>query len=217
MPVLTSRLLREPSVAGFPILTGIPLCSPNIHLQLAAVVDFPNAHHDPRGMARRAVNHRPRVKKSRVRIEQCLESTDDRSVREREHFMDKLAIAEYKASHMGDKSITKVGAATAPRGPMGQKYLASGIRLSMRIWERESPDTQPKAETTANYETAGYVIAGRAELHIEGQVVDLEPGDSWIVPKGSRHSYKILEAFTALEATTPPAEVHGRDKSEPAG
>ena len=157
------------------------------------------------------------MKKSRVRIEQCLESTDDRSVREREHFMDKLAIAEYKASHMGDKSITKVGAATAPRGPMGQKYLASGIRLSMRLWESESPDTQPQAETAANYETAGYVIAGRAELHIEGQVVDLEPGDSWIVPKGSRHSYKILEAFTALEATTPPAEVHGREKSEPAG
>ena len=138
-------------------------------------------------------------------------------VREREHFVDKRAIAEYKASDMGDKSITKVSAATAPRGPMGQKYLASGIRLSMRLWERESPDTQPKAETAADYETAGYVIAGRAELHIEGQVVDLEPGDSWIVPKGSRHSYRILEAFTALEATTPPAEVHGRDKSEPSG
>jgi hypothetical protein len=31
MPVLTSRLLREPSVAGFPTLTGIPLCSPPIN------------------------------------------------------------------------------------------------------------------------------------------------------------------------------------------
>ena len=79
MPVLTSRLLREPSVAGFPILTGIPLCSPHIHLQLAAVVDFPNAHHAPRVWLGGAVNHRPRMKKSRVRIEQCLESTDDRS------------------------------------------------------------------------------------------------------------------------------------------
>ena len=118
---------------------------------------------------------------------------------------------------MGDKSITKVSAATAPRGPMGQKYLASGIRLSMRLWEGESADTESKAEAEANYETVGYVIAGRAELHIEGQVVDLEPGDSWIVPKGSRHSYKIVEAFTALEATTPPAEVHGRDQSEPTG
>ena len=106
-------------------------------------------------------------------------------VREREHFVDKRAIAKCKASDMGDKSITKVSAAPAPRGPMGQKYLASGIRLSMRLWESESPDTQPKVETAANYETSGYVIAGRAELHIEGQVVDLEPGDSWIVPKGS--------------------------------
>jgi quercetin dioxygenase-like cupin family protein len=91
---------------------------------------------------------------------------------------------------MGDKSITKVSAATAPRGPMGQKYLASGIRLSMRLWERESADTQPKEEAARNYEMAGYVIAGRAELHIEGQVVDLEPGDSWIVPKGSRTATK---------------------------
>ena len=31
-------------------------------------------------------------------------------VREREHFVDKRAIAEYKASDMGDKSITKVSA-----------------------------------------------------------------------------------------------------------
>jgi hypothetical protein len=37
------------------------------------------------------------------------------------------------------------------------------------------------------------------------------------VPKGSRHSYKILETFTAVEATTPPAEVHGREKGEPTG
>ena len=56
---------------------------------------------------------------------------EDDPVMEREHLVDKLAIAEYKASDMGDKSITKVSAATAPRGPMGQKYLASGIRLSM--------------------------------------------------------------------------------------
>ena len=77
---------------------------------------------------------------------------------------------------------------------MGQKYLASGIRLSMQLWERESPDTQPKAETAANYETAGYVIADQAELHIECQVVDLEPGDSWIVPKGSRSLKAFLRA-----------------------
>ena len=38
-----------------------------------------------------------------------------------------------------------------------------------------------------------------------------EKGDSWIVPKGSRHTHRILETFTAVEATSPPAEVHDRD------
>jgi quercetin dioxygenase-like cupin family protein len=57
----------------------------------------------------------------------------------------------------------------------------------------------------------GYVIRGRAELHLEGQKVLLEAGDSWVVPRGAEHAYKILEAFTAVEATSPPAEVHGRD------
>jgi quercetin dioxygenase-like cupin family protein len=42
-------------------------------------------------------------------------------------------------------------------------------------------------------------------------MVLLEQGDSWVVPKGASHTYKILEAFTAVEVTSPPAEVHGRD------
>jgi quercetin dioxygenase-like cupin family protein len=35
------------------------------------------------------------------------------------------------------------------------------------------------------YETAGYVVEGRAKLHLEGQTLVLEPGDSWIVPEGA--------------------------------
>jgi quercetin dioxygenase-like cupin family protein len=42
-------------------------------------------------------------------------------------------------------------------------------------------------------------------------MVVLEEGDSWVVPKGAEHTYRILEAFTAVEATHPPAQVHGRD------
>jgi quercetin dioxygenase-like cupin family protein len=56
------------------------------------------------------------------------------------------------------------------------------------------------------------VLEGKAELHIEGQLVLLEKGDSCVVPKGSRHTYKVIETFTAVEATSPPAEVHGRDE-----
>lgn len=111
-----------------------------------------------------------------------------------------------------DTTVTKIDARHSPRGAMGQKYLATGKRLGMRLWEEAGP-TDGEAEASAReYETVGYVIAGRAELHIEGQMVLLEPGNSWVVPEGARHHYRILEAFTAVEATTPPANVHGRDE-----
>ena len=56
------------------------------------------------------------------------------------------------------------------------------------------------------------VVSGRAELTSEGQTVRLEPGDTWVVPKGAAHTYRILETFTAVEATHPPYQVHGREE-----
>lgn len=111
---------------------------------------------------------------------------------------------------MADISVVKVEAAHAPKGPQGQKYLADGRAISMRLWENEPPG-ESKPPVQRAYETVGYVIAGKAELTLEGQTVRLEPGSSWVVPKGAEHSYRVLEAFTAVEATTPPAEVHQRD------
>lgn len=112
---------------------------------------------------------------------------------------------------MSDTTVMKVSAHSAPKGKMGQKYLAIGKQISMRLWEAEPPgDAKPASERA--YETVGYVIQGRAELHLEGQMVLLEPGHSWVVPSGASHTYKILEPFTAVEATSPPAEVHGRDE-----
>lgn len=113
---------------------------------------------------------------------------------------------------MADTSVTKVSSENSPKGQMGQKYLASGIHVAMRLWQDEQP-SEPKEPTARDYETVGYVISGRAELHIEGQMVLLEPGDSWVVPRGSSHTYNILEAFTAVEATSPPAQAHGRDEA----
>ena len=108
-----------------------------------------------------------------------------------------------------DATVKKVSSRTSPRGDMGQTYLTSGKRVSMRLWQHEEP--QPMPVTERDYETVGYVISGRAELDLEGQTVRLEPGDSWLVPAGARHSYRILEPLTAVEATSPPAQVHGRD------
>jgi quercetin dioxygenase-like cupin family protein len=112
---------------------------------------------------------------------------------------------------MADTTVKKVDSKYSPRGPMGQKYLESGVHVAMRLWENEQPG-EAKPWTERDYETVGYVIQGRAELHTEGQMVLLEPGDAWVVPRGASHTYKILEPFTAVEATSPPAGVHGRDE-----
>jgi hypothetical protein len=32
------------------------------------------------------------------------------------------------------------------------------------------------------------------------------------VPADAEHRYRVLEPFTAIEATSPPAQVHGRDQ-----
>ncbi len=112
---------------------------------------------------------------------------------------------------MADTSVHKVSSSTSPVGAGGQKYLATGVSLAMRLWENEQPG-EDKPTSRRPYEVVGYVLSGRAELHLEGQTVILEPGDSWVVPKDAEHTYKILESFSAVEATHPPASVHGRDE-----
>ncbi|MHC2626190.1 quercetin dioxygenase-like cupin family protein [Bradyrhizobium huanghuaihaiense] len=110
---------------------------------------------------------------------------------------------------MGDTTIKKVSASHSPVGDMGQTYLVSGKHVSMRLWQNEAP--QQGATTQREYETVGYVIAGQAELTLEGQTINLKSGDSWLVPAQAKHAYRIQKTFTAIEATAPPAQVHGRD------
>ncbi|WP_413160234.1 cupin domain-containing protein [Capilliphycus salinus ALCB114379] len=112
---------------------------------------------------------------------------------------------------MVDKTVKKVSAEYSPQGEMDQKYLVSGRTMSMRLWENEQPHEE-KPIVERDYETVGFVIKGKAELYLEGQKIILEKGDSWVVPQGARHTYKIIEPFTAVEATSPPAEMYGRDQ-----
>src|SRR5438067_569473 len=110
-----------------------------------------------------------------------------------------------------DTTVIKVQSSHSPKGKEGQVYLANGKNVGMRLW-KDVPPTEGKGPVAREYETVGYVVSGRAELHTEGQTVTLEPGDSWVVPKGASHTYRILEPFTAVEATYPPAVIHGRDE-----
>lgn len=112
---------------------------------------------------------------------------------------------------MTDTTVKKVQSKTSPKGSQGEKYLASGKSISMRLWDKEEPG-EKKPETKRPYETVGFVLEGKAELHIEGQKIILEEGDSYLVPKDALHTYKIIETFTTVEATSPPAQIHGRDE-----
>src|SRR5512140_3394061 len=111
---------------------------------------------------------------------------------------------------MSDTTIKKVEAASSPRGEMGQRYLVAGKRVSMRLWDLE-PGSEFKHSTSRDYETVGYVISGNAKLELEGQTLLLKEGDCWLVPPGAAHQYTITDHFKAIEATSPPAEVNGRD------
>ena len=62
---------------------------------------------------------------------------------------------------MVDKSVKKVSSGYSPKGDMGQKYLASGKGVAMRLWEEESAGTS-KPPTQRQYEVVGYVIKGRS-------------------------------------------------------
>lgn len=111
---------------------------------------------------------------------------------------------------MPDTTVKKVDSKHSPIGEMGQTYLASGKNVSMRLWEEKAGvDDEPRSRP---YETVGYVISGKAELHLEDQKILLETGDSWVVPQDAEHAYTILEPFAAVEATSPPARIDNRDK-----
>ncbi len=109
-----------------------------------------------------------------------------------------------------DTTVKKIDSRFSPTGKDGEKYLAGGKRVSMRLWEDEAKGE--KESSKRDYETVGYVVSGKAELETEGQTVMLQAGDSWVVSAGAKHHYTIIEKFTAVEATAPPFEVHGRDE-----
>ena len=113
---------------------------------------------------------------------------------------------------MNETNSKKVDSQNSTTGEMGQKYLVAGKSVAMRLWQNEQPG-EPKPKQKREYETVGYVIAGKAELHLEEETITLDPGNSWLVPQGANHTYKILESFTAVEATSPPARVDGKDES----
>lgn len=93
-----------------------------------------------------------------------------------------------------------------PEGEDVKEILATGENVGLRIWRNEEPGADKETHSSP-YETVGYVLKGRAELHLNDEVIGLKEGDSYLVPKDIPHTYKIIETFSAVEATSPPAHL----------
>ncbi|MGD2147724.1 MAG: cupin domain-containing protein [Anaerolineae bacterium] len=56
------------------------------------------------------------------------------------------------------------------------------------------------------HEQAGYCVEGMFELTVDGTPALIEPHDSYIIPGGAPHSYRVLEDAMAVEMFSPPRE-----------
>ena len=99
--------------------------------------------------------------------------------------------------------IVKISSEGATASSEGEIRLATGERVGLRLW-RDEPPNADKPARRHDYEVVGYALSGRAELEIEGEVTELVAGDSWPVPAGASHTYRIRETFSAVEAVAPP-------------
>lgn len=136
--------------------------------------------------------------------------------------MSALPGASHAIAKQHDSSVIKVIEDTAPVGPSGEKYLASGRHIGMRLW-RLQPHVGEMPTHTRDYEVVGYVISGRASLFIGSESsaggggggglreLKLEAGVSYCVPRGVPHRWHIETQLVAVEGTSPVSFVHDRD------
>ena len=92
------------------------------------------------------------------------------------------------------------------RGFKGVEFLvgATGERMMVALMTfKEGHDVGTHAHPN---EQAGYCVQGRFELTIAGESTLIEPDDSYVIPGGASHSYRILEDALAVEVFSPPRE-----------
>ena len=56
------------------------------------------------------------------------------------------------------------------------------------------------------HEQTGIMISGRLQFKVDGQTMDVEPGDTWCLPGGVEHSVQALEDSVVVEVFSPVRE-----------
>ena len=92
----------------------------------------------------------------------------------------------------------------AQTGARGERLLARGRHVALRLWER-----QPGGETApahANpHEYVAYVQSRTLGLRIGGHpAVEVDAGGPYVVPGETAYGVVVLETATVLEAFAPP-------------
>ncbi len=56
------------------------------------------------------------------------------------------------------------------------------------------------------HEQTGIMISGKLRFNVDGEIVDVEPGDSWCLAGGIEHSAEALEDSIIIEVFSPVRE-----------
>lgn len=88
--------------------------------------------------------------------------------------------------------------------------LGGGVRRSIQSYNDEMMAVEVIFETgaigadhTHPHTQCSYVLSGRFSYSVEGEAVELNPGDSIVVPSGLVHGTKCLEAGVLLDIFAP--------------
>jgi uncharacterized cupin superfamily protein len=88
-------------------------------------------------------------------------------------------------------------------GHNGERLMARGRRVALRLWERDPAGERRVGPDEAN-EHVAYVQSGALIVTIaDDPPVELHAGDSFVVPAGIGHRFEVLEPATVVEAVCP--------------
>jgi uncharacterized cupin superfamily protein len=88
----------------------------------------------------------------------------------------------------------------APSGRRGERLMARGRHVELRLWERD-PAGEAVEAPDAEHDRVAYVQSGALIVAIaDDPPAELHAGDSYVVPAGESCRFEVLEPATVVEA-----------------
>lgn len=86
----------------------------------------------------------------------------------------------------------------------GVDYLVGATGERMMVTQMLFKRGQNVSTHAHPNEQSGYCVSGRFEITIDGVAAGIGPDDTYVIPGGTPHSYRILENAVAIEVFSPP-------------